>query len=88
METTEPVLNKPPATAAEKAATEIRGLMGAKQLSIPDLARKLNVSRDTAVRRLNGDGYMTINELEEIAKWLEVPVMRIIAPAPGTSYGE
>ncbi|WP_314325487.1 helix-turn-helix transcriptional regulator [Paenarthrobacter ilicis] len=88
METTEAAPNKPPASAAQKAATEIRGLMGAKQLSIPDLAKQLNVSRDTAKRRLDGDGYMTINELEEIAHWLEVPVMRILAPDPAISYGK
>ena len=88
METTEPILSKPPTTAAERVATEIRGLMGAKKLTIPDLAKKLNVARTTAVRRLDGDGLLTINELEDIAEWLDVPIMRLIAPPAGAGYGQ
>jgi transcriptional regulator with XRE-family HTH domain len=72
--------------ATERAATEIRGLMGAQKLNAVDLARVLNVSRDTAARRINGDVDMTINELEIIAGWLSVPVTRIIAPMAGATY--
>lgn len=65
---------------------EIRGLMGAQKLNAVDLARVLNVSRDTAARRINGAADMSINELEVIAGWLNVPIVRIIAPTSGATY--
>lgn len=74
------------ATATERAATEIRGLMGARKLNTVDLAQLLNVSRDTAARRINGEVDLGLNELEAIAGWLGVPVVRIIAPAAGATY--
>jgi hypothetical protein len=73
-------------TATERAATEIRGLMGARKLNTVDLAQFLNVSRDTAARRLNGDVDLGLNEVEAIAGWLDVDVCRIIAPAAGSTY--
>lgn len=88
METTEQVPNKPPISADRRVVTEIRGLMGAKKLGIPDLAAAMNVSRNTAVRRLDEEGYLTVNELEDIANWLQVPIMRLISPPPGTGYGQ
>lgn len=74
--------------AAQRAATEIRGLMGARKLNAADLAQTLCVSRDTASRRMSGDNYLTVNELEEIADWLGVTVCRIISPTPGATYSD
>jgi transcriptional regulator with XRE-family HTH domain len=74
--------------ASQRAATEIRGLMGAQKLNTVDLARLLNVSRDTASRRINGESDLSLNELEAIAAWLGVSASRIIAPATGTTYSE
>lgn len=75
-------------TATQRAATEIRGLMGARKLSTPDLAQLLSVSRDTAARRINGDVDISLNELETIAEWLGVTACRIIAPGTGTTYSK
>jgi antitoxin component HigA of HigAB toxin-antitoxin module len=86
--TTTPKLRVVPTngTATQRAATEIRGLMGARKLTAADLAPKLGVSRDTAARRINGDVDITVNELETIAEWLGVPAVRILAPAAGATY--
>ena len=74
--------------AAARVATEIRGLMGARKLSPIDLAKALNVSRHTASRRINGETDLSINEVEAIAAWLDVPVTRLIAPAAGAGFSE
>lgn len=74
--------------ASQRAATEIRGLMGAQKRNTVDLAKLLNVSRDTAARRINGESDLSLNELEAIAAWLGVSACRIIAPAAGTTYSE
>lgn len=74
--------------ASQRAATEIRGLMGARKLNTVDLAQLLHVSRDTAARRINGEQDLGLNELEAIAGWLDVPVTRIIAPAESAAYSE
>lgn len=73
-------------TATQRAATEIRGLMAARKLNTQGLAQLLNVSRDTAARRINGDVDISLNELETIADWLDVPAARIIAPTDGATY--
>ncbi len=75
-------------TATQRAATEIRGLMGARKVNAADLAPLLGVSRDTAARRINGDVDISLNELETIADWLGVSACRIIAPGAGTTYSE
>lgn len=72
--------------AAERAATEIRGLMAARKLNATDLARHMNVSRDTAARRIKGESDLTLNELEVIAGWLNVPVTRIVSPHATHAY--
>lgn len=74
--------------ATQRAATEIRGLMGARKKTAADLARLLHVSRDTAARRINGEVDINLGELEAIAGWLDVPVTRIIAPAESAAYSE
>jgi AraC-like DNA-binding protein len=74
-------------TAAKRVATEIRGLMGARNLTATDLANHLGVHRWTAARRIKGETDLSINELEAIAAWLDVPVTRLISPAAaGTSF--
>lgn len=81
----------PPAstgTAAQRAAAEIRGLMGARKLGPADLAPILGLSPSTAARRFNGEITLNINELEAVASWLDVPITRIIAPADGAPFGK
>jgi transcriptional regulator with XRE-family HTH domain len=75
-------------TAAQRIATEIRGIMAARKLGSLDLANYLQVHRSTANRRINGESDLTINEIEAIAGWLDVPVTRLIAPAEGALYAQ
>lgn len=76
-------------TAAQRVATEIRGLMAARKLNAGDLAEFLKVHRSTAARRVNGDSDLTIDEIVDIAAWLDVPVTRLInAAVNASSYGE
>lgn len=84
----QPQENKAQRNAAQRCATEIRGLMGARRLNATDLANVIGVSTSTAKRRLNGDADLSVNELEEIAAWLEVPVGRIIAPTADATYSK
>lgn len=74
--------------AAQRAATEIRGLMGARRLGAADLASVIDVSASTAKRRMAGESDLTLNELEAIAKWLGVTVARIIAPPADAGYSK
>lgn len=79
---------KPAPNAAQRCATEIRGLMGARRLGAADLARVIGVSTSTAKRRMYGDSDLSVNELEDIAEWLDVPVGRIIAPPADATYSK
>lgn len=68
------------ATANTRAAAEIRGLMAAQRKTSKDLAVTLGISQSSASRRMNGQAILELNEVETIAAWLNVSVMRIIAP--------
>lgn len=72
--------NSKVSTANTRAAAEIRGLMAASRKTSKDLALALGISQSSASRRMNGQTILELNEVETIANWLEVPVMRIIAP--------
>lgn len=74
--------------AAKRVATEIRGLMAARKYNAVDLAPVLGISTTTATRRVNGDTDISVNEVEAIAAWLDVPITRIIAPAAGTGFSQ
>lgn len=83
-----PVLEVSDRNAAQRAATEIRGLMGARRLNATDLASVIGVSTSTAKRRMSGETDLPLNELEAIAAWLGVSVGRIIAPPADASYSK
>lgn len=80
------IVTLPADTATRRAAAEIRGLMAARHHSAVDLGPVLGLSRTAATRRFNGDVNFTIDELEKIAGWLDVPITRLISPAPGDTY--
>ncbi|WP_455833707.1 helix-turn-helix domain-containing protein [Pseudarthrobacter siccitolerans] len=80
--------NRATESASSRAATEIRGLMGARRLTAADLAQALNISYSTAAKRMKGEGDITLDEIEAIAAWLDVPVTRLIAPAEGALYAQ
>jgi plasmid maintenance system antidote protein VapI len=60
-------------------------LMAARKLSAVDLSAFLKVHRSTAARRVNGESDLTIDEIVDIAAWLDVPVTRLINAAVGPS---
>ena len=62
--------------------------MGARRLNASHLARALKISQSTAARRINGEGDITLDEIDAIAAWLDVPVTRLIAPAEGALYAQ
>lgn len=72
-------------TAAQRVAAEIRGLMAKRKLTGGDLANFLKVHRSTASRRVSGESDLTIDEIVDIAAWLDVPVTRLINAAVGPS---
>ena len=70
-------------TAAQRVAAEIRSLMAKRKLKGADLANFLKVHRSTAARRVSGESDLTIDEIVDIAAWLDVPVTRLINAAVG-----
>lgn len=78
----------PAETATQRAAAEIRAVMGARRLNAVDLRPVLGLSRTAVTRRFNGDVDLTIDELEAIAAWLDVPLTRFIVPAAGADISK
>lgn len=88
-ESPRPVLEKTSCgSLSQRAASEIRGLMGARNATAADLAGIIGVSRSQAARKRNGQSPINFDELEAIAKWLEVPVQRIVDPPNGATYSK
>lgn len=58
----------------------IRAEMGARRLSQSWLGRMIGKSQNGISRRLNGEQPLTLNEVEEIAQALNVPLERLIFP--------
>jgi transcriptional regulator with XRE-family HTH domain len=52
------------------------------------LALILGLSMPSVSRRLKGDISFTIDELERIADWLDVPCSRLIDPAQSVTAGK
>lgn len=67
-------------SANTRAAAEIRGLMAAKRKTSKELAVTLGISQSSASRRMSGQSVLALDEVEVIADWLGVSVLRIIAP--------
>lgn len=74
------------ATLTARVAAQIRALMAARRKTSADLAEVLGISQSSASRRMHGDGLFTLDQLEETADWLGVPLTDIIIPVPGLNY--
>jgi transcriptional regulator with XRE-family HTH domain len=74
------------ATLNERVAAQIRALMAARRKTSADLGEALGISQSSASRRMLGDGLFTLNQIQETADWLGVPITDIITPVPGTNY--
>lgn len=75
-------------TLSERAAEEIRAMLGRKRISGRELSRKLGVSQAWVSYRLTGHQEIGLNDLERIAAALEVSVSDLMpAPARRSSGG-
>lgn len=72
-------MHKQPTTTANRAARELRGLMGSHEppLTGQDLGAALGISQQSASRRMTGETPISLDELWRIAAWLKVPVNRL-----------
>lgn len=59
---------------AEVVAGEVRAVMGRKRVRNVDLARGMEVSEPYISRRLSGEVALNLDDLEHIARILDVPV--------------
>lgn len=63
---------------AQLVAEQVRAVLGIRQVSGAELARRLNVSHAYVSRRLNAETAFDVTELETIAAILDVPVSRFL----------
>jgi transcriptional regulator with XRE-family HTH domain len=76
----------PPATLRERVAGEIRAEMARRRLSGRELARRTGKSAPYWSRRMTGEVAFDLDDLEEVAGLLDVPVSRLLAV--GGSLGQ
>lgn len=60
------------------AVQAIQSLLDEREISKSELARQLGWGRMQVVRRLSGDAELSVAELQEIARALEVPVSQLL----------
>jgi transcriptional regulator with XRE-family HTH domain len=65
-------------TPAEQTAGAVRAELARRRVSGRDLARKLGWSPSATARRLSGEKPFDINELQQIASVLDVPVSLLV----------
>lgn len=73
-------------TLNERAAAQIRALMAARRKTSAELGDALGISQSAASRRMLGDGTFTLDQIQDAADWLGVPITDIIVPVPGINY--
>ncbi|WP_328856854.1 helix-turn-helix domain-containing protein [Williamsia herbipolensis] len=59
-------------------AANVRAELARRQVTVAELATRLQVGRSSIFRRLNGDLPWTVDELWSVADTLEVPIARLI----------
>lgn len=64
-----------------RTATALRGLLASRNLKGRDLASALKKSPSAASRRLSGQVDFTLDEVDVIAMWLDVPPSALLMPA-------
>lgn len=60
------------------AAGNLRAEMARHSKSGADLASVLKVSQSSASRRMTGETALSLDDLEEIAAWLGIPLSRLL----------
>jgi len=71
----------------ELIAEEIRALLGRRQLSASELARRMGVSQRYMSRRITGETALDVDDLEKIAAYLGVEVVALFPRTAGSSEG-
>lgn len=69
-----------PFTANARTAAFIRGRMAEQRKTATDLGELLEISRQSASRRISGGAALVLHDLEIIAAWLHVPLRELIQP--------
>ena len=65
-------------TTTQRTAAAIRAELARRKINGTQFAEALGWPRTTAWRRLNGSSSMTVDELVEVADYLEVPVSDLV----------
>ena len=63
-----------PASLTETVAADVRAELARANVSRPEAARRLGMSREALYRRLRGEVSFTVAELEVLAELVGVPV--------------
>ena len=67
-----------PATLSELVAAEVRAEMARRNRRGIDLAEHLDISGAALSAKLNGRTPFTLNELQRVADWLDVPLVVLL----------
>lgn len=65
----------------DRVAAEIRAEMARQRKSGVELASLLHLSQQSVSRRVNGETDLTLDELEVVARWLDVSLADIVGSA-------
>ena len=65
-------------TMSEAVAARVRGVMAEQRRHQAELATVLGVAVSGASRRLSGKVPFNVDELDVVARWLEVPITRLL----------
>lgn len=68
-------------------AGEVRAEMARQRKTGVELASHLQISQQSASRRLTGETDFDLDEVASIAEWLDVDLYQLIAPVPKAFVG-
>jgi len=66
----------------EVVASELRAILARKRISAAELARRVGWSQSYMARRVDGRAAMDVDDLEAVAKALDVPVRALLPNEP------
>lgn len=64
--------------AGQRVAGEVRAELARQRKTAADLSRALGVTPHTAGKRISGEVAFDVVELAEVAKWLGVPIEKLL----------
>lgn len=62
-----------------RVAVNVRAELSARRIHGTELARYLGISLNTMYRRLDGESAWPVDDLEQVADFLDLPVMALLA---------